>query len=266
MPVFEGKTVLVTGGANGIGRGIVQAFLREGATVAALDIAPPPAAEDPSGRLLQLQGDVGNPDSARAAVDRCYSEWGRLDVLVNNAGIYPNCAMLDMEWNEWRRVLNVNLDGPFLLSQAFGRRAVAGGHGGCIVNISSGAARSGRFGASHYCSSKAGLEMLTRVLAMEFAPHNIRVNCVAPGLIFARGEQPLSEVSMSYLAELMRTVPMARGGTPADISEVVLFLAGDGARYMTGSIVSVDGGSSAGRNQLPRSASANEMEQKMPKT
>ena len=259
MPAFEGKTVLVTGGANGIGRGIVQGFLREGARVAALDIMPPVGGQVQADRLLTLQGDVGDPDAARAAVDRCYNAWERLDVLVNNAGIYPNCAVVDMEWSEWRRVLNVNLDGPFLMSQAFARRAAAGGHGGCIVNISSGAARSGRFGASHYCSSKAGIEMLTRVLAMEFVRHNIRVNCVAPGLIFARGEQPVSEVSKAYVTELMRTVPMARGGTPADIADVVLFLAGDGARYMTGSIVNVDGGAGAGRNQLPRSAGAKEM-------
>jgi NAD(P)-dependent dehydrogenase (short-subunit alcohol dehydrogenase family) len=260
MLEFDGKTVLVTGGANGIGRGIVQAFVREGATVAALDIASPAMDTTAAHQLLSLQGDVGDPDAARAAVERCYAEWGRLDVLVNNAGIYPNRAVVDMPWSEWRRVLNVNLDGPFLMSQAYAQRAIAGAQGGCIVNISSGAARSGRFGASHYCSSKAGVEMLTRVLAMEFAPHHIRVNCVAPGLILARGEQLVSEVSKAYVAELMRTVPMARGGTPADIAEVVLFLAGDGARYMTGSIVNVDGGASAGRNQLPRSASAQEME------
>jgi 3-oxoacyl-[acyl-carrier protein] reductase len=259
MSEFEGKTVLVTGGANGIGRGIAQAFARQGAKVAALDIAPATGGEPKLGQILLLQGDVGDPDTATAAVDRCYDEWGRLDIIVNNAGIYPNCSVVDMEWSEWRRVLNVNLDGPFLMSQAYARRAIAAGNEGCIINISSGAARSARFGASHYCSSKAGVEMLTRVLAMELAPHHIRVNCVAPGLIFARGEQPMSDVSRSYVNELMRTVPMARGGTPADIADVVVFLASDGARYMTGSIVNVDGGAGAGRNQLPRSASAKEM-------
>jgi NAD(P)-dependent dehydrogenase (short-subunit alcohol dehydrogenase family) len=266
MTSFDGKTVLVTGGANGIGRGIVQAFLREGARVAALDIVEVAQDGTAAERLLTLQGDVGDPAAAQAAVERCFAEWGRLDVLVNNAGIYPNRAVVDMEWSEWRRVMNVNLDGPFLMSQAYARRAIAGQQAGCIVNISSGAARSGRFGASHYCASKAGVEMLTRVLAMEFAPHNIRVNCIAPGLIFARGAQPTSEVSRAYVTELMRTVPMARGGTPADIADVVLFVAGEGARYMTGSIVNVDGGSGAGRNQLPRSATAREMAERSKNT
>lgn len=190
---------MVTGGAHGIGRGIVQAFVREGATVASLDITPHAPPDAPAERLMLLQGDVGQPDDAHAAVAQCYTAWGRLDVLVNNAGIYPNCAVVDMEWAKWREVMNVNLDGPFLLSQAYARRAIAARQGGCIVNISSGAARSGRFGASHYCSSKAVLEMLTRVLAMELAPHFIRVNCVASGLVFARGAENMSRVSSAYV-------------------------------------------------------------------
>src|SRR5690349_4503636 len=100
MREFEGKTVLVTGGANGIGRGIVQAFLGKGATVAALDIVSSSVDTTATHQLLSLQGDVGDPDAARAAVERCYAEWGRLDVLVNNAGIYPNRAVVDMSWSE----------------------------------------------------------------------------------------------------------------------------------------------------------------------
>lgn len=246
------QTVLVTGGANGIGRGIVEAFLKQGAQVAALDVQPAP--DDLRGEnLLTLQADVSQPEAAQAAIDRCYATWGRLDVLVNNAGIYPNRPVVEMEVEEWRRVYAVNVDGPFLLSRAFARRAIAAGAPGCIINISSGAARSGRVGAAHYCSSKAAVEMFTRVLAMELAPHGIRVNCVSPGLIRARPTSPASPVTQEYVNVLLKTIPMGRQGTPAEIADVVVFLASEGARYMTGSIVNVDGGALAGRNQLPRS-------------
>lgn len=246
------QTVLVTGGANGIGRGIVEAFLKQGARVAALDVQP--TSDDLRGEnLLTLQADVSQPEAAQAAVDRCYAAWGRLDVLVNNAGVYPNRPVVEMEVEEWRRVYAVNVDGPFLMSRAFARRAIDAGAPGCIINISSGAARSGRIGAAHYCSSKAAVEMFTRVLAMELAPHNIRVNCVAPGLIRARPTPPASPVTQEYVNVLLKTIPMGRQGTPAEIADVVVFLASEGARYMTGSIVNVDGGALAGRNQLPRS-------------
>ncbi|MEP7198609.1 MAG: glucose 1-dehydrogenase [Chloroflexota bacterium] len=253
------QTVLVTGGAHGIGRGIVQAFLAQGACVALMDLHPIAPPDAPLDRLLLIQGDVSHPDGARAAVERCYDAWGRLDVLVNNAGIYPNSLVVEMDLAEWRSVMSVNVDGPFLMSQAFARRALAAKQPGCIINLSSGAARSGRAGASHYCASKAAVEMFTRVLAMELAPHHIRVNCIAPGLIAVRDTSDLSPVSRAYVGELLKTIPMGYAGTPADIADVVVFLASDGARYMTGAILNVDGGALAGRNQLPRSASAQEM-------
>jgi 3-oxoacyl-[acyl-carrier protein] reductase len=247
------QTVLVTGGGHGIGRGIVNAFLAQGARVASLDIKPMPL-DAPADRYLSLQGDVGNPDDAEAAVARCYETWGQLNVLVNNAGIYPNKLVVDMELDDWHKVWHTNVDGPFLLSRAFARRLLAAKQMGCIINISSGAARSGRSGASHYCSSKAAVEMFTRVLAMELAPHGIRVNCVAPGLVMVREPDPVtSPIGAAYVNELMRTVPMARAGKPAEIADVVVFLASEGARYMTGETVNVDGGAGAGRNQLPRS-------------
>jgi 3-oxoacyl-[acyl-carrier protein] reductase len=242
------QTVLVTGGALGIGRGIVAAFLAQGARVATLDLR-----SATSGDVLALEGDVSRPEDADRAVDRCYTEWGQLDVLVNNAGIYPNKPVVEMELADWQRVFQVNLDGPFLLSRAFARRALAAGRTGSIINISSGAARSGRVGAAHYCSSKAAVEMFTRVLAMELAPHGIRVNCIAPGLIDVRDAGALSPITSAYRDTLLKTIPMGRAGAPADIADVAVFLASDGARYMTGSIVSVDGGATAGHNQLPRS-------------
>ena len=204
-------------------------------------------------RFLILEGDVSNPDDAQAAIDLCYQRWGQLDVLVNNAGIYPNTLVVEMDPEEWRRVFAVNLDGQFLMSRAYAQRAIAAPHAGCIINISSGAARSGRVGASHYCSSKAAIEMFTRVLAMELAPHHIRVNCIAPGLIDVRSEDNPAPVSDEYRQELMKTIPLGYAGAPADIGDVAVFLASGAARYMTGAIVNVDGGAGAGRNQLPRS-------------
>lgn len=246
------RTVLVTGGASGIGRAIVEAFSAHGDAVAIMDLKQAAAPKMPAQDLL-IQGDVSRPEDADAAIERCYREWRKLDVLVNNAGIYPNSPVVEMDISEWRRVMGVNLDGPFLMSRAYAKRAIAANQPGCIINISSGAARSGRVGASHYCSSKAGVEMFTRVLAMELAPHHIRVNAIAPGLIDVRSETNPEPVSDEYRRELLKTIPMQHEGSPADIADVALFLASDAARYMTGSFVTVDGGSLAGRNQLPRS-------------
>lgn len=252
MTTTTTQTVLVTGGARGIGQGIVKAFLSQGTQVASMDLKPKPFGAQ-SEQLLLLEGDVSNPQDCERAIERCYAEWGKLDVLVNNAGIYPNHPVVEMEFDEWRSVLATNLDGPFLMSRAFARRAMAVGQPGCIINISSGAARSGRVGASHYCSSKAAIEMFTRVLAMELAPHHIRVNCIAPGLIDVRSDENPAPVSDEYRQVLLKTIPLGYAGTPQDIGDVAVFLASDQARYMTGSFVTVDGGSLAGRNQLPRS-------------
>ena len=246
-------TALVTGGSRGIGRGIVQSFLTQGAEVALMDLNPRAPADVLAGRLELLQGDVSQADAGERAITQCFEKWGRLDVLVNNAGIYPNRPVVEMELDEWRKVLATNLDGTFLMSRAYARRVIAAKQSGCIVNISSGAARSGRVGASHYCASKAAIEMFTRVLAMELAPHNIRVNCIAPGLIDVRSEENPAPISDEYRRELLKTIPMGVAGAAADIGEVAVFLASEGARYMTGSVVTVDGGSLAGRNQLPRS-------------
>jgi 3-oxoacyl-[acyl-carrier protein] reductase len=251
--VNRNQTVLVTGGSRGIGRGIVQSFLARGAVVAVMDVKLSSPTDAPADRLLLMQGDVSNADDCERSIAHCVEKWGGLDVLVNNAGIYPNRPVVDMEFDEWRKVLAVNLDGTFLMSRAYARRLIAAKQVGCIVNISSGAASSGRVGASHYCSSKAAIEMFTRVLAMELAPHHIRVNCIAPGLIDVRSEENPAPISDEYRRELLKTIPMGVAGEASDIGGVAAFLAGEGARYMTGSVVTVDGGSLAGRNQLPKS-------------
>src|SRR5439155_1920308 len=156
---FKDHAVLVTGAGAGIGLGIAQAFHGAGARVAL--------------------GDLREPGLAQAA-ERAI---GPLTVAVANAGVYPNSPVLDMTIDEWNRVMETNLRGVFLTCQAVGRSMVAQGTPGKLITISSGAYNSGRRGAAHYCASKAGVVMFTKVLAMELAPHRINVNCIAPGLI-----------------------------------------------------------------------------------
>lgn len=175
-------------------------------------------------------------------------------MAVANAGIYPNCPVLEMTVEEWDRVMETNLRGVFLTCQAAGRRMLAHGTQGKIVTISSGAYQSGRKGAAHYCASKAGVVVFTKVLAMELAPHRINVNCIAPGLVTV--ERDASQVSDEYVRAIVDTIPWNRAGTPVDIANAALFLASPLADFITGETLSVDGGSSTGRTWLPFSRSS----------
>jgi 3-oxoacyl-[acyl-carrier protein] reductase len=174
--------------------------------------------------------------------------YGRVDILVNNAGICPSSLVKDMAAEEWDTVMATNLRAPFLLSQAVARHMIEAGRGGKIVNVTSGSYKSARRGAAHYCCSKAGLEMLTRVLALELAEHRINVNAVAPGLTDVG---PHFNATPQYKETLIRNIPWGRMATPDEIARAVLFLASDEAEYVTGETLSVDGGSLAGRYILP---------------
>ncbi len=172
-------------------------------------------------------------------------------MAVANAGVYPNSPVLDMTVEEWDRVMETNLRGVFLTCQAVSRRMVAQGTPGKLITISSGAYNSGRKGASHYCASKAGVVMFTKVLAMELGHHRINVNCIAPGLITV--DRNLNEVSDEYVKTLVATIPWGRPGSPEDIARAALFLASPFAEFITGEVLSVDGGSGTGRTYLPYS-------------
>jgi NAD(P)-dependent dehydrogenase (short-subunit alcohol dehydrogenase family) len=244
------RVALVTGGAHGIGRGIAQAFARSGAKVAIADREDREAvstaqeiAADTGAEVLPVTVDVRDAASVEAAVQRTEAMLGPIDVLVNNAGIYPNTPVVDMDEAEWDAVFDTNVKGMFLVSRTVARRMIARGDGGRIVNISSGAAESGRVGAAHYCSSKAAVNMFTRVLALELAPHNIAVNAVGPGLI----EVPDWSLSSEYINALIASTPMGRIGQPEDVARAVLYLASPDATYITGTTLYVDGGSLAGR-------------------
>ncbi|GAA0832339.1 SDR family NAD(P)-dependent oxidoreductase [Streptosporangium amethystogenes subsp. fukuiense] len=249
---FNGTVVLVTGGAQGIGRGITEAFHEAGATVVVADLDETRTARvtaelaavpgrSPAASAVRL--DVRDPESVTAAFERVTALHGGVDVLVNCAGVYPNTPVLDMTAAEWDEVFAVNVRGVMLASQAFARASGALGGGRRIVNVSSGAARSARVGAAHYCSSKAAVEMLTRVLALEFAPSQITVNAVAPGLI----EVPATAaLSAEYVAALVAGQPVHRMGTPAEIARACVFLADPDSSFITGSVLDVDGGFLAG--------------------
>ena len=248
----QGRKAFVTGAAGGLGRGIAKLFLEEGASVALADIGGAEAARDALGvasSSVAVQLDVRDAASVEAAIAEAWDAFGGLDVLVNCAGIYPSDVIVDMSEDAWDRVIDTNLKGPFLCSQAVVRRWIEEGIHGHIVNITSGAALRARPGAAHYCTSKAALEMLTRAFALEMAPHHIHVNAVSPG--FFDVSSGVNQISRDYVDALVKTIPWGEGGRPADIAEAVLFLCSDAAGYISGTSLRVDGAYSTGTNALP---------------
>ena len=252
---FSAHVVLVTGGAAGIGFGIAAAFRAAGARVAIGDVREPALkkAVDRLGGDGVLAGtlDVRDERSVDGFVEAVERGLGPVTIAVANAGVYPNTPVVDMDVAEWDRVMETNVRGVFLTCRASARAMIARGHAGKIVTIASGAAFSGRPGGAHYCSSKSAVVMFTKVLAMEIARHRINVNCVAPGYIKVDSET--SPVTAEYETTLLKGVPWGRAGTPLDIANAVLFLASPLSEYMTGEVIAVNGGASAGRTHLPLS-------------
>ena len=236
---LEGKVALVTGAGHGIGRAIAERFAREGAQVGVNDVDAARAEETAAaigGRGLALPADVSSSEQVDAMFDRLLERFGRIDVLVNNAGLIDverHVLEADEEW--WDRVLDVNLKGQFLCALRAAREMAAGG-GGCLVNLSSGGARQAHRGMVSYDASKGGVEAMTRALALDLAPYGIRVNALAPGAINVMG---LSDDEAQRRGE---TVPMGRVGAAHDLAGPAVFLASDDAAYVTGVVISVDGG------------------------
>jgi len=250
------RVVLVTGAAHGIGKGIAEAFARNGDVVVLADLKDGEVgtvAGDVAAAFdvptLSFGVDVRDAAAVQAMVDATIARFGRINVLVNNAGIYPNTPVLEMTEEEWDAVFDTNVKGMFLVTKAVATTMVARGEGGRVINISSGAAVSGRVGASHYCSSKAAVNMFTKVLALEFGGYGITVNAISPGLI----EIPGADLSEEYANAIVAATPAGRIGQPEDIAHGALFLASPESDFVTGSILSIDGGSLAGRS-LPLSS------------
>ncbi|MEW2503304.1 SDR family NAD(P)-dependent oxidoreductase [Amycolatopsis sp. CA-161197] len=245
------RTVLVTGAAGGIGAAIAARFAAAGDRLAVSDLRPAELSTvaeklraDHGVAVTELPGDLADAAYAEGLVDAA----GAVDVLVNAAGIYPATRLLDMTAERWDRVQDVNVRAAVLTTVAFGRKHVAAGTTGTVVNISSGAATRARPGASHYATSKAALEMATRACAVELGPHGIRVNAVSPGFVTVDSEA--NPVTEAYAAAVSVN-PLGRRGAPGEIADAVFWLAGPEAGWITGTVLRVDGGSTAGAAGLP---------------
>lgn len=240
----SGKSVLVTGSASGIGLGIVQRFLAEGAQVAGFDLN-----ETKASGVLSITGDATDEDAVQRAVDRVIAEQGGLDVMVCNAGVIAIQPVVDMEFADWTRVMDINVNSVFLGSRAAARAMIAQGRGGVIINASSGAGRRGVPNLSHYCASKAAILMLTQSLSIELAPHKIRANCYVPGHIetpfwggIAEGFAKVTGQTPEAVVEGFRqTVPWGRFGTPDDVAAAVSWLASSDAEYVSGQAIAMNG-------------------------
>ncbi|HMM41340.1 MAG TPA: SDR family oxidoreductase [Thermomicrobiales bacterium] len=247
----------MTGATGRIGRAIVATFAGRGVRVVASDVDA--ARLEEMARSIDgvtpIAADVTSEDDLVRLAAGAIEATGQIDALVNCAGIFPNTPVVRMDTAEWDRVYAVNLRGPFILSREIGRHMIDRGIHGSIVNISSGAGSSARTGGSHYCGSKAALEMLTKVMAIELGPHGIRVNAVAPGLIVNEVlSLPVPEGADDYVGTLLRGIPLGRTGRPEDIANTVAFLCSDEAEWVSGAVWGVNGGSQAGRTHLPPSA------------
>ncbi len=240
----ENKVAIVTGSARGIGKAIALKLAKDGYDVVISDILEDVAQETAKEiealgqKSLVVVADVSKAEDAARLIDETVKAFGRLDVLVNNAGITRDNLAIRMKENEWDMVLNINLKGTFLCSQA-AAKVMMKKRSGRIVNIASVSGILGTAGQANYASSKAGVIALTKALARELGPRNITVNAVAPGYIITEMTEKLPDkVKEDYLAQ----IPLKRGGTPEDVANVVAFLASDAASYVTGTTLIVSGG------------------------
>jgi NAD(P)-dependent dehydrogenase (short-subunit alcohol dehydrogenase family) len=243
---LDGQVALVTGASRGIGYDLCLALAHAGASVA-LGARNPDDVHALAGRIAAEGGtaapvrlDVRDRRQSEAAVAETVGRFGKLDILVNNAGLGTNHDALDATEAEWDELMDVNLKGLFFACQAAGRHMVERGYGR-IVNMSSQAGHVGIRRHAAYCASKGGVEQLTRVLALEWAPHGVTVNAVAPTFVRTPGTAERLD-DPDFLADVLARIPVGRVGSPMDVTGAVIFLASPSSGLVTGTILSVDGG------------------------
>ena len=245
---LENKVAVVTGSSSGIGEAIALAFAGEGAAVvvnyarhrdAAQKVAD--KIEGAGGKGLVVGADVSDPKEVEALIQKATGAFGRLDIMVNNAGLEHKMPFLETPFEVWQETIAVNLTGPWLCCQAAAKRMVAQGDPGRIINVSSVHEDLAMPTNAPYCATKGGVRMLMRTLAVELAPHNITVNNIAPGAIETPMDAPLEE-HPDQMKELLSEIPLGRMGKPEEVANLALFLASDDSSYVTGSTLFVDGG------------------------
>jgi len=243
---FSGQIVVVTGSGSGLGTGIALRFAEAGAKVVINYQTSAEGAQDVvaeiearGGSAVPIQADVSKKADVNRLIDKTVVHFGRLDILINNAGRYPLSSLVDMEEEEWDLVLDSNLRSTFLCTQAAARQMIAQDGGGAIVNIASIEGQNAAPNHSHYDAAKGGVLMHTAATAYELGPHGIRVNAVSPGLIWREG---LDKDWPDGVARWQKAAPLTRLGLPSDVADACLFLASPAARWITGANLVVDGG------------------------
>lgn len=241
---MEGKAALITGGSSGIGKEIARQYLAEGAKVA-IFARRPELIEEAAGELgaVGIAGDVTKPDDCARAVAECLVAFGGLTTLVNSAGVIGGGGSADTSWEEWQRIMSINVDGTVHMCRASLDALKAAG-GASIVNLSSVTGTRPFAQVTAYCMAKAAVDMYTRCLALELAPNNVRVNAIAPGVVVTNLHTVTNAVEdyAGFLERSKQTHPLGFVGEPKDIAAMALFLGSDESRWATGGIYPLDGG------------------------
>lgn len=246
MKRLEGKVAIVTGGASGIGKATVEAFVKEGAKVVISDIADGTALAEELNKegdnAIFVEADVTDEEETKALINKTVKKFGKLDIVFANAGIGGMKLVHEESFEDWKKVLSVNLDGVFLLNKYAIEQMLKQGKGGSIINNDSIHGFVGKQGVGSYAASKGGVKLLTQTAGIEYGKENIRVNCVNPGYIETPLLKDLDDEMKKALVDLH---PIGRLGRPEEVANAVVFLASDEASFVTGTTLLVDGGYTA---------------------